>query len=173
MNAAQTKLGLLDTFMAAPKRIVGADTVPAYLPGYSRNERVAKYPLEIAGEQPGAYFSVTANPSKPPLFFRLQIMFPACLCRLDFTDEFHINSLRVPLDGVCYSVRGPHYHSWPINRRFYKSLDKPVELSNAEPLPDCGRSFDAVLRWFCQDNKIESLPASHLIELPARKTLFD
>jgi hypothetical protein len=173
MSAGLGKLAMLDAFMAADKRIVGADQPIAYQPGYSRHEQVAKYPLEVAGEQHGAIFTVTGNPSKPQPFFRLQILFPACLCRLDFTDEFHANALREPLDGIEYSMHGPHYHSWPINRRFYKTIDRPVELHNAIPLPECGRSFDAVLRWFCADNKIESLPANHRIELPVRRTLFE
>jgi len=173
MTGGPSTLALLDAFMAADKRIIGADKEPPFQIGYSRFERVAKYPLEIAGEQPGAHFTVTCNPGRPPPFFRLQILFPAAVARLDFTDEYHVNSQREPLDGIGYSVRGPHYHSWPINRRFYKSISKPVELENAIPLPDCGRTFDAVLRWFCQDNKIESLPANHQIALPMRKSLFD
>ena len=172
MTPGEAKIAMLDAFMGAPKRIVGCDQAPSYLPGYSKKELVAKYPLEVGGEQPGAHFTVTANLQKLQPFFRLQILFPACVCRLDFTDELHINTFREPLDGVGWSMNGPHYHSWPVNKRFYRTLDKPIELHNAVPLPDCGRTFDAVLRWFCSDNKIESLPSNHRIVLPVRETLF-
>jgi hypothetical protein len=172
MAAGQAKIAMFDAFMGAPKRIVGSDQSPNFLPGYSRHELVAKYPLEVGGELPGAHFTVTANLHKPQPFFRLQILFPASVCRLDYTDEHHVNALRDPLDGIGWSMTGPHYHSWLINKRFYHTLDKPIELHNAVPLPDCGRTFDAVLRWFCTDTKIDSLPSNHRIELPVRETLF-
>ena len=43
----------IDAFMAAPKRIVGADWPSKRAPGWGPQELEMKYPLEVGGEQRG------------------------------------------------------------------------------------------------------------------------
>jgi hypothetical protein len=163
----------VDAFMATRKRIVGQDVAPQWGPGFTPHERVMKYPLEVQGEQRGAQLAVVCFPHQRDLKFRLGILFPAMVCRLDYTDETHGNSL----DGVSRklvppTVVGPHYHSWPLNRRFFRGVTKAPELHDAVPYQEPGRTFDAVLRWFCADTNIDSLPPAHRIALPPPDTLL-
>jgi len=153
--------------MASPKRIVGAEFAPQWGPGFTPHEVVAKYPLEIEGEMRGSQLSVVGFPHQRELKFRLGILFPAMICRLDYTDETHPNSIDGAMSGaVPPIVVGPHYHSWPHNRRFFRGVTKPPELHDAIPYPGNARTFDSVLRWFCADTNIESLPPGHAIALP-------
>jgi hypothetical protein len=162
----------IDAFMAAPKRIVGHGAVPQWGPGFSVHERVMKYPLEIGGELRGAQLMVVGFPRERDLKFRLGILFPAMICRLDYTDETHVNSPSGVLwHGVPYQVTGPHYHSWPLNRRFFRGVTVPPKLHDAVPYNEPGRTFDAILRWFCADTNIESVPPSHQISLPIPELL--
>jgi hypothetical protein len=142
-------------------------------PSFSQYEVVMKYPLEIEGELRGAQLMVVGFPRERNLKFRLGILFPAMICRLDYTDETHSNSLSGGLlRTVPFIVRGPHYHSWPLNRRFFRGSTVPPELHDAARYNEPGRTFDAILRWFCADTKIQSLPPSHLISLPAPELLL-
>jgi hypothetical protein len=131
-----------------------------------------KYPLEVGGEMGGAQLAVVAFPYQRDLKFRLGILFPAMVCRLDYTDETHPNSADGVVNGLVPPiVVGPHYHSWPLNRRFFKNASRAPELHDAVPYIEAGRTFDAILRWFCTDTKIDSLPPGHLIELPPAELL--
>jgi hypothetical protein len=162
----------IDAFMAAPKRIVGYDSVPQWGPAFSVHERVMHYPLEIAGELRGSQLMVVGFPRELALKFRVGILFPGMVCRLDYTDETHANSLSGIQAGlVPPDVTGPHYHSWPLNRRFFRGVTKAPELHDALSYDEPGRTFDAVLRWFCADTNIESLPPAHSISLPVRDLL--
>lgn len=162
-------LSALDQFMESEKTIVGADQPYSWSDGHSRHERVARFPLEVYGEQKGAHLMVVGFPDSPYLKFRLGLCFGAPLCRLDYTDECHQNSLLIPEDGVPFLVNGHHYHSWPINRRFFKGMASPPRLHNAVEFSTNARTFDSVLRWFCEDTRIVGLPPGHLIELPRRE----
>jgi hypothetical protein len=165
-------LAAIDAFIATPKRIVGYDSAPHWAPGFSVHERVMRYPVEVAGELRGSYLQVVAFPRELGLKFRLGILFPGMVCRLDYTDETHVNSLDGVKGGIVPpDVTGPHYHSWPLNRRFFRGVTKAPELHDAVAYTEPGRTFDAVLRWFCADTNIESLPQSHSIALPLRETL--
>jgi hypothetical protein len=167
MAALVDIIAAVDAFMAAPKRIVGHDVAPQWGPGFTPHERVMKYPLEVQGEQRGAQLTVVAFPHQRDVKFRLGILFPGMICRLDFTDETHANSLSGALSRhVPPLVDGPHYHSWPINRRFFRGVTKPPKLHDAVPYREAGRTFDAVLRWFCADTNIDPLPRGHRIVLP-------
>jgi hypothetical protein len=116
---------------------------------------------------------VVSFPRERNLKFRLGILFPAMICRLDYTDETHTNSLSgVLLHAVPRTVTGPHYHSWPLNRRFFRGVTVAQKLHDAVPYNEPGRTFDAILRWFCADTNIESLPPGHLIALPAPELLL-
>jgi hypothetical protein len=140
----------VDAFMVAQKRILGHDSVPEWGPGFSPHEAVMKYPLEIEGELRGAQLMVVSFPRERNLKFRLGILFPAMICRLDYTDETH----------------------WPLNRRFFRGVTVPQTLHDAVPYDQPGRTFDAILRWFCADTNIESLPPGHLISLSAPELLI-
>jgi len=162
----------IDAFMNAEKRLLGADGPLVWRPGRSIYERILRLPIEINGELLGQSLFITGFPRERQLKFRIGIIFPPAICRIDYAaNERHPNSLARPLDYVPASVRGPHYHSWRANRRFFSAPTTPIKLHNAEPLPTPGRSFDAVLRWFCNDTRIE-LPANHTVELPLRETLL-
>jgi hypothetical protein len=116
---------------------------------------------------------VVGFPREPVLKFRLGILFPAMICRLDYTDEWHVNSLDgVQAGHVPYAVEGPHYHSWKLNRRFFRGSTVPLRLHDATQYREQGRTFDAVLRWFCADTGIESLPPNHQIALPPYELLL-
>lgn len=164
-------LEAIDAYMASPKRIVGHDMKASWSPGFSRHEAQTKYPLEVLGELRGQLM-VVGFPYQRELKFRLAILFPGPTCRLDYTDETHPNSLGGTDRGLPPFVKGPHYHSWPLNRRFFKGATKPPELHDAAPYTESGRTFDAVLRWFCADTNIESLPPTHRIELPPTEQLL-
>ena len=167
MAALGDIVGAVDAFMATPKRIVGFEFAPQWAPGFNSHEIVAKYPLEVEGEQRGSHLSIVAFPHQRDLKFRVGILFPAMICRIDYTDETHPNSLDGFLAGyVPNLVVGPHYHSWALNRRFFRGVTKPPELNDAVPYPGAARTFDSVLRWFCADVGIESLPPGHSIALP-------
>lgn len=156
----------VDSFMAAKKRIVGAHSAPEWRKGFSPLEMEMKYPLEVEGELRGSHLMIVGFPREYGLKFRLGILFPAMVSRVDYTDETHVNSLALASDGVPTSVSGPHYHPWTMNRRFFVGTTKPPKLHNAVELACDGKSFDAVLRWFCAETNIESLPPDHMIELP-------
>jgi hypothetical protein len=152
--------------MGSSKEIIGYDRPAAWTPGFSRHEVATKYPLLVGGELRGKLM-VVGFPAQRDLRFRLSILFPGPICRLDYADESHANAIDDYMAGtVPPIVEGPHYHSWPLNRRFFKGATTPPELHNAAPYGEPGRSFDSVLRWFCTDTKIDSLPPDHRIELP-------
>ena len=126
-----------------------------------------KYPLEVGGELPGAQLMVVGFPRERGLKFRVGILFPTMIRRLDYTDETHTNSqYGIATMGLPDVVVGPHCHSWPLNRRFFRGVTVPPKLHDAIPYGEPGRSFDATLRWFCADTNIEALPANHAIGRP-------
>jgi hypothetical protein len=156
----------ITTFMAARKAIQGFNSTPVWAPGFTRHEVQMKYPLEVGGELIGK-LQVIGFPHAKELKFRLQILLDGPVCRLDYTDETHPNSISGYTNGwVPMGVNGPHYHSWPVNQRFFRGATRPPKLHDALPYTEPGRTFDAILRWFCTDTNIESLPGSHLIGLP-------
>jgi hypothetical protein len=147
----------VDAFMAAQKRILGHDNAPQWGPGFSPYEIVTKYPLEVEGELRGAQLMVVGFSRERNLKFRLGILFPAMICRLDYTDETHANSISgFLMRALPYAVAGPHYHWWPLNRRFFRGVTVPPKLLDAMPYNEPARTFDAILRWFCAETNIES-----------------
>ena len=174
MTTRAEKVVALDAFMAARKRIVRANAQGEWRSGHIQDEKILKWPLAVDGViQPGASIAIIGNPRRRDrLFFRVEILYPAAICRLDYTDEPHTNSANAAADGLPQTVVGEHYHSWPINRRFFKDFDHPVRLQNAAPYQDATRSFDAILRWFCDDTNIEPLPPGHQLELPRLERLL-
>jgi hypothetical protein len=174
MTSSQTLIAAADTFIAARKRILGAQLPPQWAPGFTPHELVTKYPLELAGELLGQLM-IVGFPRERALKFRLGILIPAMVCRLDYTNETHANSIDGVLTGaVPPIVTGPHYHSWPLNRRFFHgmAMSRPPKLYDAAPYTEPGRTFDAVLRWFCDNTNIEPLPPDHRIVLPQADLLI-
>jgi hypothetical protein len=130
----------IDAFMDAEKRLLGADGPLLWGPGRNINERVLRLPIEVNGELLGQSLAITGFPRERRLKFRIGIIFPPAICRIDYADnERHPNSLARPLDYVPPFVRGPHYHSWRANRRFFSAPTTPIRLRNAEPLQTPGR----------------------------------
>lgn len=172
MTSAADVAAAVDRFLATPKLIVGSDMPLAWAQGHSESERVIYLPLEIEGEQTGAKLMVVGFPRERSLKFRLGILFPGAVCRLDYTDETHPNTLSAPEDGIPPIVTGPHYHTWRVNRRFCRGGQLPPKLHNAELYQASARTFDSVLRWFCSDNRVEGLPGNHSIQLPTTDRLL-
>ena len=162
----------IDEFIRVPKRIMGANAPYQWTKGYNQFERVTSFPIEIDGEAPeAARLQIVGFPGSSQLKFRLILCYSACVCRLDYTDETHLNSQRLQSDGIPSEVTGPHYHSWALNRRFFKGSSTAPELHNAE-LFSMQAGFDSILRWFCQQVNIEPLNGGHLIALPQRDRLL-
>lgn len=171
-DTASDVAAAVDEFLRTPKLLAGANIPLPWASGYSPSERVVHYPLEVSGEHTGAQLMVVGFPDSRVLKFRLGILFPGAVCRLDHTDEVHPNAHRIPEDGVPIIVRGPHYHSWAVNRRFCRGGSLPPKLHNAESFVTGARSFDAILRWFCADTNIIGLGPDHRIELPRPERLL-
>lgn len=172
MTAAGDLLSAIDAFVQSQKRIHGADRRYEWRPGYSQHEVVASFPLEFGGEMPkAARLEIVGFPRTTELKFRIALCYSAAICRLDYTDETHPNTHRKTEDKIPPHVTGPHFHSWALNRRFFKGASTPPKLHNAEPFTLEAR-FDSILRWFCDMAHIDQLPGGHLIELPRRDSLL-
>jgi hypothetical protein len=160
----------LDAFMAAQKRIVNPHVQTVWVPHHIAGEKIMSWLLEIGGEiHPHARIAVTASLiPRDAMFFRLQVLCPMALCRLDHTDEFHPNPLTCDVPGLPNSVEGLHLHPWVPNRRYFEvpPHSGAVELRIAVPFEEPVQSFGNALRWFCNQARIEPLPPNHVVELP-------
>jgi len=173
-NVATTAnlIAAVDGFVAAKKTVYGIEKPFQWARGYSQYEVVVKFPLEINGElSSAARLEIVGFPQATDLKFRLCLCFSAAVARLDYTDETHANTRCLAEDGLPASVTGPHYHSWVLNRQFFKGAAIAPKLHNAKPF-DMTARFDSILRWFCADTNIEPLPAGHVIALPSRDRLL-
>ena len=112
MVSAADTVAAVDLFLHTEKVIVGAGQPVNWTPGFLEGERQVHFPLEVNGEQIGARLTVVGFPEADFLKFRLGILFPGAVCRLDFTDEVHANTAAVEEDGIPPIVSGPHYHTW-------------------------------------------------------------
>jgi hypothetical protein len=172
MSAIEDLVKAINAFVGAKKVILGADAAYTWGSGYSQFERRAIFPIGIEGESPEqARLEVVGFPQSQEVKFRLSLCWNAAICRLDFTDETHTNTLRQHGDNIPYSVTGPHYHSWPLNKRFFQGAVSVVKLHNAEPFT-MRANFDSVLRWFCHDVNIDQPSGRHMIGLPPRDRLL-
>ncbi|NDV88739.1 hypothetical protein GTW51_18735 [Aurantimonas aggregata] len=133
---------------------------------------MVEFPLEYRGEgDKAARLVLVGFPSATELKFRISLCYNAAICRLDYTDETHPNTRRLPNDGLPAIVKGPHFHSWELNRRFFKGAPVAQRLELAEKFTVAG-GFDSLLRWFCSRTNIEQPPSGHYIALPTRDTLL-
>jgi hypothetical protein len=170
MATAIPSLETLDAFMNAEKDIVNADFQNGrWEDTHIQAEKIMKWPLALAetGEiLPGASLGITTHLTRRDMpIFRIQVFCPIALARLDHADEIHPNNLSDVMAGIVPAfVDGPHYHSWPLNRRFF-SPNQVIELKNATLFTSGAASFDAALRWFCDENRINQPPNHHRIEL--------
>lgn len=165
-------LEALDAFVAEPKTILGAASAYTWGPGYSAHERKVEFPLLFRGESDkAARMEVVGFPGARELKFRISLCYNAAICRLDYTDETHPNTRRLQTDNLPAKVQGPHFHSWELNRRFFKGAATVPRLELAEPFTVNG-GFDSLLRWFCSRMTIEQPPNGHYISLPKRDTLL-
>jgi hypothetical protein len=172
LATAKELIEAVEAFLRAQKSIHGAYEPYTWGPGYSQFERKTSFPIEMNGELPeAARLEIIGFPSATSLKFRLSLCFNCAVCRLDYTDETHANTLATRADAIPYSVTGPHFHSWELNRRFLRGMSTAFELRNAEPFP-LNANFDSILRWFCQRTNIDQLGRNHLIELPRRDRLL-
>jgi hypothetical protein len=138
----------------------------------SKQEKKTHFPLEVNGELiSAARMEITGLPHRNGVQFRISLCYNVAICRLDFTDETHANTERLPEDEIPPMVSGPHFHSWKLNRRFFKGASTAPQLHNAEPYTSKG-SFDSNLRWFCWEMNIQQPDGRHVIELPRRTELF-
>jgi hypothetical protein len=138
-------LEALDSFVRLRKRLLGTDGPVSWVDGHNRFERRTVFPIELDGELlVGARLEVTSV-QRGRGQFRLSLCYNAAIARLDHTDETHANTLKKDEVSVPSLVTGPHYHSWQLNRRFFRGLSKAPELGLAEPFASRG-NFDSNLR---------------------------
>ncbi len=164
----------IDAFMQEDKYPVGIDIPPNWVDGRELGvgEKTIKIPLEINGEIKGQKLIVTTSPNSTYLIFSILITFDPAICRLDFDERVdHSNSHAIGSENIEPIIRGPHYHPWDLNKRFFIHSNKPIELHNAIPLDKNIVQFDSALRWFCDTNKI-ILNHDHRIELPRSNLLI-
>src|SRR5437762_3365465 len=134
MAASKDLLARIDALIAAPKRVAGADSPPTWARAFSHHEREMNYPLEVGGELLGAQLMILCFPQERSLKFRLGLLYGGMVCRLDYTDETHPNTLGGQAEfGLPPVVIGPHYHAWPLNRRFFHWVTKAPKLHDACP----------------------------------------
>ena len=160
---------LIDDLLAAQKTFGGE---PDWQQSPYEGEERLVIPLRIDGVSSGADLIITGYPYIGHTRFRVMICAPKCVWRIDHAeDEHHINSFNRPADLAEYDLLGPHYHSWPDNRRFCTLNTLPERLENARIMPPDVRTFDTSLRWFCGQTNIDQ-PEQGLIALPPRRRLL-
>jgi len=164
----------IQAFVDSPKNPIGVEMPQQWQLGREGDvgEYAIKIPLEISGQIGEQRLIVLAYPNIEPLAFRILITFEPAICRLDYEHGvIHTNTQANAQEDVPAIVKGPHYHPWLLNKRFFTTASAPIKLHNAVELQTEIRSFDSALRWFCAENNI-SLPHNHRIELPSRTTLI-
>ncbi|MFO1503563.1 MAG: hypothetical protein U1F39_07075 [Steroidobacteraceae bacterium] len=155
----------VDSCMESPKTLAGSDG-PSWQQGRDPDELRMKLPLQIAGEQSGAFLMIVAYPEYHSLKFRIGIEFHGKVVdRLDYElDVAHANKA-----GFGDLVKGPHWHTWEDNRHLVGSIYKHDKLPIAISFTDAQR-FDAALRSYCKKRNIEI--GHHGIEFPLRRKLL-
>lgn len=172
MTSLDEFIAAVDKFMPLPKVLVGASGLHQWQQGRDgADEACLKLPIEVGGVQSGQLLHITAFPEHPTLKFRVGIYFGQVLCRLDFDLEAKHGNNLIPRDVVLPSlVTGPHWHSWELNRHLFKSVTSYTRLKCAAPLDAGVRKFDAALRWYCAQRKIQL--GQHGIVLPGPRRLI-
>ena len=94
MTAPADIASAIDRFLSTEKRAVGVEQPIAWVPGFNEHEMVIYVPLEIDGEQTGSKLMIVGFPLAQSLKFRIGVLFPGAVCRLDFTDETSLQQPR-------------------------------------------------------------------------------
>lgn len=160
---------LIDTFVAAQKEIGGA---PSWKEVGTRGEYRLIAPLLIDGSSTGMCLEVNAYPNIQQLRFRIMLRQVECFSRIDFvSDEQHVNPRGLGEEIPKNLFMAPHVHHWFDNKAYCSKFSLPKTLPVARMLPSNLRHFDATLRWFCGEYRIEQPPIG-LIALPERTRLI-
>ena len=163
---------LVGKVLTATKNLAGIGLPQQWHPNRDPNELSIKIPLEIDGLQVGHKLIAVFEPASHTLKFSILITVnEVCITRLDFDKTGgHTNSLLALQYNIPPIVSGNHFHRWALNKRFVTACGNLERLENAEAIPDSIRTFDAALRWFCDECNIQ-LPHNHAIELPPRRLI--
>lgn len=154
-------------FLAKSKSLGGIGLPVQWQPNRDPAELCIKLPIELEGVVSAQRLIVVYSPASEALRFSILIVYRVAVCRMDFDETGgHTNGFG-NLEGLPMTIQGSHFHRWSNNIRFVKGNGQLEELDNAEPIPIAIRTFDAALRWFCDEAKI-ALPHNHNIALPAK-----
>jgi hypothetical protein len=159
----------VDALLAESKALAGIGVPGHWQPGRDNIWQRLRLPIEVTGVQHGdVALVIEFEPTRSNLVFTINLICRACVSRLDFDSTVvHTNSFLNSTEPLPPLIVGSHFHRWQINRRFADGGHRLIELNNAEPLPPTIHTFDAALRWFCDQSKI-ALPHDHWIQLPPR-----
>ncbi len=154
----------VDAYVAARKTLVFGNAPLAWQAARDTYGYRLKLPVEIDGEQhPGQYLVIDAYPDRKPHEFVFCLLYDDhTICRLDFEPSgVHLNPMNCSSPGI---VKGPHWHSWELNRGHAKVVSgRHFDLPVAETLTG-PRNFEDALRHFCQQRNIAL--GAHPIEFP-------
>lgn len=153
----------VDRFLGVDKTLVGDGD---WVCDPNQDQCRLKYTIAADGRPTNSTFEVIDFPLERPRGFTITINLPPCVWRLDFDPPPKGHTNDVPDGHECPRfIKGPHFHSWRLNRKFQKGSNPPDELPLALPLPPTIKVFKSALDWFCAETKIT--PArSQIPELP-------
>ncbi|NGM86077.1 hypothetical protein G5B35_02020 [Parapusillimonas sp. SGNA-6] len=154
----------VDDLLRVAKTIVNVDEPPQWQPNRDGTGHEAKLQVAVDGVMYGDVLIIQCVPTSGAFHFSFTHS-NICVSRLDFDDGGHTNPLYALDAGVSPIVSGRHFHRWSLNTKFVNANGTLEELKNAEELPIKVRSFDAALRWFCEELNI-FLPHDHDITFP-------
>lgn len=152
-----------DAVVAADKTLVFGNVGPKWERSRDEYATRLKLPIEIDGEQFGHHLLIDAFPEHNPRKFCIGLLFADHMIdRLDFDPlATHSNGWHSALQNV---IKGPHWHSWELNRPTVKTVGRFLELPFADEFKDA-REFDATLRWYCTKRRVAL--GAHGAEFPA------
>lgn len=165
--AGEAFIAAVDALMGAPKTLQGVMN-PRWQESRDAYAIRLKLPIQVGDEMTGQFLMIDAFPDRQHLQFTIALLVEGrAVCRLDYDPEvIHDNGWA---DGLPGMVKGPHWHSWEVNRDAFRKLSShPVRLQRAIPFTQA-RAFDACLRWYCQERNIAL--GAHAIDFPASATL--
>lgn len=161
----------VDAFVASPKTLVLGNAAPEWERARDTYGVRLKLALEISGEQhPGQHFLIDAYPDRRPSEFVLTLLFgDHAVCRVDYEPTATHTNTNSPC-VLPYVVKGPHWHSWELNRLSVKVASGrhfPLHFADALIRP---RNFGDMLRFYCHQRNIAL--GAHPIEFPHPEMLI-
>lgn len=155
----------VNNLIATPKEIANFDEPPQWQANRDGSGQETKLQIMIDGMMHGNALSIVCIPTTGAFHFSL-IHSNICVSRLDFDEERgHTNPIYALDNGLAPTISGKHFHRWSINTKFVNANGGLEDLKNAEELPTSVRTFNAALRWFCEELNI-FLPHDHEITYP-------